>query len=274
MLNRINPEISVGFVVASLFWIAVLGWQSSYSLSENEKQRCYDEAKKTGHKDEECKSFWERTTSDPIAFFTFTLSIVTLALGAISVRQFHYLKRSDETARITAEAAKKSADAAVAVESARLFFFPGSHNYWEAVGQYADRWPNSPQMGPIQNTVYARFAFKNYGKTPAILKEVRAALEHRKEPPEMLGGFAPYLGLPVERVIGHGLLTEFKLEIPHFFTMGEAIAMNKDEGAIWLRGSVVYDDVFERECTHWFMYRLNRTGGFIQFYEKSNYPNA
>jgi H+/gluconate symporter-like permease len=117
MLRRLNPELSLGFAIASLFWIAVLGWQSSYSLPENEKQRCYEETKKPGHKDEECKTFWERTTSDPIAFFTFTLSIVTLVLGAISVRQFHYLKRSDETARVTANAALRQANAMIAIES-------------------------------------------------------------------------------------------------------------------------------------------------------------
>jgi hypothetical protein len=116
MLKRLNPQISVGFVVASLFWIAVLGWQSSYSFPENEKQRCYEEAKKSGHKNEECKTFWERTTSDPVAFFTFTLTVVTLALGAISVRQFYYLRRADETARIAANAADLSARAAIAVQ--------------------------------------------------------------------------------------------------------------------------------------------------------------
>jgi hypothetical protein len=214
----------------------------------------------------------ERTAEKQIAYYTKWLAWFTGALVAVSGVQGYFLLRADRTARIAAESAKQSADAAIAVESARLLCFPQSHNYWEAVGQWASRWPNSPGMGPLGNTVEAHFVFKNYGKTPAILKEVRGALEHRKEPPEMLGGSAPYLGLPIEQVIGHGLLTDdFKVEIPHFFTMAEAIAMSNDDGAIWLRGQVVYDDVFGREGTQWFIYRLNRTGGFTRFYEKSSY---
>lgn len=129
-----------------------------------------------------------------------------------------------------------------------------------------------PANGTTQKYRRSSFGFKNYGKTPATVKEVCAILEHRSEPPDKLGGWAPYLGLPAEQVIGHGLTTdEFKVEIPHFFTMEEAIAMNNDDGAIWLRGHIVYDDVFGREGTQWFIYRLNRTGGFTRFYEKSKY---
>ena len=127
-------------------------------------------------------------------------------------------------------------------------------------------------MGLIRNTVEARFVFKNYGKTPAILKEVCATLEYRKDPPPTLDEWAPYLGLPIEQVVGHGLLTDdFKVEIAQFLTMAEAIAMSNGEGDIWLRGRVVYDDVFEREGTQWFIYKLNGSGGFTRFYEKSTY---
>jgi hypothetical protein len=271
-MKRLNPEISVGFLLASLFWIGVLGWQSSYSPTERQKDECYETAKKTGYKADECKSFWERTTSDPIALFNLILAFSTVGLWVATIFLYRAGEKQIGIAKDAADSAKESAEAAIAVESARLLFFPQRHNYWEAVGQYANRWPNSPQMGALRNTVEACFVFKNYGKTPAILKEARAALEHRKEPPEMLGGSAPYLGLPIEQVIGQGLQTdEFKVEVPHFFTMAEAIAMSSDDGAIWLRGSVVYDDVFGREGTQWFIYKLNRTGGFSRFYEKSSY---
>ena len=59
---------------------------------------------------------WDRTWSDPVAFYTFVLSIFTGLLAIIALIQIGFLIRSNKTARITAEAAKQSADAAVAIE--------------------------------------------------------------------------------------------------------------------------------------------------------------
>jgi hypothetical protein len=82
MLKYLNPEFALGFLVATIFGAAVLGWQSSYAPTETEKQECREAAKKAGHKTEECKSLWEKTTSDPVAFFTFVLSVSTIGLWA------------------------------------------------------------------------------------------------------------------------------------------------------------------------------------------------
>jgi hypothetical protein len=264
MPKQINPDILIGLLMASLFWVVVFVWQSSQSSYRASPASEHCEGAKA-----ECA---KASVDERLANYTWWLAVLTGALVLTAVVQGYFLLRADRTARIAAESAKQSTDAAVAVESAQLLCFPRSHNYWEAVGQYASSWPNSPGMGRLPNTVEACFVFKNYGKTPAILKEVCAALEYRNEPPELLGGFAPYLDLPVEQVIGHGLLTdEFKVEIPYFFTMAEAIAMSNNDGAIWLRGRVVYDDVFGREGTQWFIYRLNRTGGFARFFERSSH---
>ncbi len=272
MLKRLNPEISLGFVVASLFWIAVLGWQSSYSLPENEKQRCYEEAKKAGHKDEECKTFWERTTTDPVAFFTFTLTIVTLALGAISVRQFHYLKRSDETARIAANAAAQSAEAQIAVEGARLTCLPTSSSYWNEIGQWADRWPNSPDM-PLRRTFAVFFALKNYGKTPATIAGVNARLTRSPEAPSDIYIESPFLDLPAEIVVGAGLRSEgeFKVEFSQFFRLEEAIQVQNGEMNIWFNGRIIYDDVFGRVGTQVFLYKVRSHGGFTPIWDQTTY---
>jgi hypothetical protein len=52
---------------------------------------------------------WDRTLEDPVAFYTFVLSIFTALLAIVSATQIYFLTRADKTARITAEAAKKSA---------------------------------------------------------------------------------------------------------------------------------------------------------------------
>jgi hypothetical protein len=85
LLKLINPEIALGFLLATVFWIVVLGWQAAYSPSEIEKQKCQETAEKSGTKGEECKTLWERTTSDPVAFFTFWLVVFTGGLGISTI---------------------------------------------------------------------------------------------------------------------------------------------------------------------------------------------
>ncbi len=58
------------------------------------------------------KTFVARTFDDPTAFFTATLAILTAVLAGVGVSQVYYLNRSDQTARISADAAKRSADIA------------------------------------------------------------------------------------------------------------------------------------------------------------------
>lgn len=85
MLKRLNPEIVLGFLVATIFWIGVVGWQSSYAPTEKQKDECYETAKKTGHKADECKTFWEKTTSDPIALFNLILAFSTVGLWVATI---------------------------------------------------------------------------------------------------------------------------------------------------------------------------------------------
>jgi hypothetical protein len=51
---------------------------------------------------------WNRTWDDPVAFYTFVLSIFTALLAVISAVQIAFLFRADKTARMAAEAARGS----------------------------------------------------------------------------------------------------------------------------------------------------------------------
>lgn len=82
---KLNPLIAIGFLVATLFWAGVLGWQASYAPTEIEKQKCYAAAHESGSKSEECKTLWEKTTSDPVAFFTFVLAVSTIGLWGATI---------------------------------------------------------------------------------------------------------------------------------------------------------------------------------------------
>ena len=101
MRKLLNPELALGFLIASLLWIGVLGWQSAYAPTEAEKQKCSDGTLTPGHKSEECRNLWERTTSDPVAFFTFWLVVSTIGLGVSTLmlwrageKQFRHARRA------------------------------------------------------------------------------------------------------------------------------------------------------------------------------------
>ena len=54
-------------------------------ISEVEKQRCYHSADAGHYKADECKTFWERTTTDPVALYTLGLFAFTAVLAVSTV---------------------------------------------------------------------------------------------------------------------------------------------------------------------------------------------
>jgi hypothetical protein len=80
-----RSEIALGFLLGALFWIPVLGWQASYLPTERQKEECYEAAKKAGNEQDECKSFWEKVTSDPIAMFNLILAFSTVGLWVATI---------------------------------------------------------------------------------------------------------------------------------------------------------------------------------------------
>jgi hypothetical protein len=115
---------------------------------------------------------WEKTTDDPVAFFTFWLAIFTLVLAfstiglwivtwRSSVRQSREMRASikaaEDTAvaaQINAEAARKSSEAVLRHE--RPYVFP-SH---ERIATRDD------------GSIVVRYGVRNFGRTPAIIREV------------------------------------------------------------------------------------------------------
>jgi hypothetical protein len=104
MLKRLtNGEFVLAILGASLFWIAVLGWTTSYAPTDPQKDACYQSVAKSGHNVDECKSFWEKATSDPVAAFTCVLAISTVGLWIATIglffageRQLKHMKMSGE----------------------------------------------------------------------------------------------------------------------------------------------------------------------------------
>jgi hypothetical protein len=87
---------------------------------------------------------------------------------------------------------------------------------------------------------------------------------------------SPMIQLPVERVITYGNSTgDIPCALDDYLTMADAIEIAEGKKSIWLVGYMIYDDVFDRECTQRFLYKLDRTEGtFIRYYDKSTYRKA
>lgn len=62
--------------------------------------------------DKSSKTLWQKTFEDPVAFYTLVLTAFTGVLSIASIFQSRMLIKADETTRIAANAAKKSAEVA------------------------------------------------------------------------------------------------------------------------------------------------------------------
>jgi hypothetical protein len=96
-INRlVNGEIAIGFFCAGLFWMALLGLATSYLPTTAEKEDCYQAAAKSGRNTGDCESFWERTTSDPVATFTLVLAFSTVGLWVATLALYRAGERHSE----------------------------------------------------------------------------------------------------------------------------------------------------------------------------------
>jgi len=129
------------------------------------------------------ESLWDRTTNDPVALYTFVLTVFTGILATVSIFQWRALGRAENISRITASAAKKSADAA----------YSSTRPYVLLDGIHITRreFPGEP-IKPNAWTTEVRF--KNAGNTPAKIETVDVTLsplEELSEVPDYGSAFKP-----------------------------------------------------------------------------------
>jgi hypothetical protein len=108
---------------------------------------------------ENAQSLWVPT--DSVGLYTLVLAVFTFLLAGVSGVQGFLLLRADKTARIAADAAKRSADSAFAAERARFFIVIESHNLTAVLGNVEGR----GALAAGEN-FSIRYRFQNYGKTP------------------------------------------------------------------------------------------------------------
>jgi hypothetical protein len=199
------------------------------------------------------------------------LVLFTFGLVIIGTLQAVFLSGTLTATATAANAAASSAEAQIAVEGGRLICQPGNCSYWNEVGQYADRWPKSPEMR-LDRTFDVCFVLKNYGKTPATIREVVAVVTKSPIEPSNIFIKVPLLDLPSETTIGAGCSSgEFKVKFSQFFMLAEAIEVMDGNQNLWFYGHVVYDDVFGREGEQTFQYGVKPRGGFTLYWDQTTH---
>jgi hypothetical protein len=196
------------------------------------------------------------------------------AIAAIVIAIFTWtLWRSSEKAwganQVAAEAAKRSADALMIAEQAHLLAVFGVSNIAHVLSDLAAYVPSADETAaPPKERVFVQYTFKNYGRTPAILKEISQELAHWNRLPEELKYFA-VPAMPKELAIGAGSSTESlqcTLALP--LTVEAATSISRGDSYLWFYGHVVYEDAFGREREHRFLYRYRIGPGFQPYYFK------
>jgi hypothetical protein len=245
--RKINPEIALGFVLATVFWILILGWQAAYAPTEIEKQKCQEAARTSGHKAEECKTLWERTTSDPVAFFTFWLVVSTIGLGVSTVMLWRagekQLKHGRRSAAIQSRDMRASIEASHRAAKAAENSVLTSRQVGESqVRAYLSCEGGTYTLFDSWLTVEVRI--RNHGQSPAIWTEIKAqvvtqtipGLRYERSEPFTNAGPAVPAGREgtIILVFLAGQMGEDALE-----------SISREIGRFDVRGVISWRDVFE-----------------------------
>jgi hypothetical protein len=203
---------------------------------------------------ESAQSLWVPT--DSVGLYTLVLAVFTALLAVVSGVQGFLLLRADKTARIAADAAKRSADAAFAAERARFFIVIESHNLRQIIGNVESR-----GILASGENFSIKYRFRNYGKTPGIIKELTLNSMIAAAPPDPPSHSFVSKDFP-ERMIGaNGSTPEDWYGPVTTPELSQVQAIGGNSSRFWFYGRLYYDDVFGNQQVHRFYFRGNRTIG-------------
>lgn len=197
------------------------------------------------------------------------LTVWQIIFGAIGIGALVYslaLNREATGAAITA------ANAAIAVERAFLYVTIHSHNFGNIGNE--SFYDKSPEL-TLNGKRLVDYYFRNYGKTPAIIREVSHGITVSLTPPIPVYTVAPELEGQVVETGGatHPLICEEQTSV---VTVGDALKVAKGETYFWFFGKVEYIDVFGAPRTHRFLFRYARLGKRFRFqpYDYKHYNQS
>jgi hypothetical protein len=240
-----TPELFLGALLAvAIFAMGMLFASSVWFPIQNGELRPGTEQQVTNKVSENSgrtQSLWIPT--DSVGLYTLVLAIFSALLVGVSGAQGYLLLRADRTARIVADAAKKSAE----VAEAALFKVEVAYPY----AVIRDHWIDVEQnriRGVNMGTVVS-FYFTNHGRTPAAITEVFCQLYCEKGiPPPILPPDRPYNWLDGAVVPAGHDSKDFTFNMNQGMFDGFYAGQFADESNIvWLMGYARYEDVFDNK---------------------------
>lgn len=236
----------------------VLGFALTGSLSgSNHDSRDENKVTQGGHEGIEKQPKATPSADELVAHYTQWLAYSTGALVLVSAAQIGFLIRADKTGRLAAEAAKASADAAVAVELPILYAAPpelaGLDEPVEPYGPYSS--VDIEDQINRRNLAVGRIKVRNYGRSYAIPSRVRFGWDvtpslsgnpvYKQTTPEIAGN-----------IIDGGGERELHVHIGINLAEKEVNLLSEGSARFWLYCSIEYLDFFRRPhharfCWYW-----------------------
>ena len=203
---------------------------------------------------------------DQLARFAFRLFLVAVAQLGLFVAALWFIRESFRGAKKASEAAKLSAEALINAERARIFIII-EQDTADSIRSAAKHANSTEKDGDaLDSSVGLYYGLKNYGKTPAIIKEISQQLVLA---PELAKGreYSPKNPLPIEPTLGPAEQTSrgtLVCSLDRKITVGEAKEILTLKNALWFYGYVAYDDTFGfgRELRYIFRYDGSTGGRF------------
>ena len=221
------------------------------------------------HNGEGDASLWIKTEKDPLAVYTLLLVIFTAVLAGVSGFQIYFLSRADKTARISADAAKTSADAATAAVKSAAQTDPAvltvvivSHTFGEATYRIIPPTNNGVSVTPISDILYV---IRNYGNTAAVIRKVSNVIEMKTSAPSS-ASLKPYLYPITEYTIAPGgsLADRLRCGLSRPLMHEEATSIRSGTTWLWFCGQIIFDDIFGVTWQHTFVWQYDGTSGVLR----------
>lgn len=204
-----------------------------------------------------------------VAYYTKVLAIFTGTISVLGLLQIWFLRRADETNRLLAQSAKRTAEAAIGIELPIInAAFPELVATNKAITSESDYTGGGINDGPpTEQTIIHRMDFRNAGRTPAF-------------PTKIDFGWACIKSLPSEPVIKTTVqckpLTLLKEQSEAtidavFFVIrlsSEEVAEGR-EGNFWLYGRIYYADFLGERHSQGFCWRRPKPRYGLWVFERS-----
>jgi hypothetical protein len=183
-----------------------------------------------------------------VAISTVFIAIFTIILGVFTVN----LAGATQT---TAVAAKETADSLIAAERARFFIIIDRHNLPEIVKLVEDHGVSENSGLPGGDNILIAYCFKNYGKTPGIVRELIVDSMIAADPIDPPALFLSTKDFP-EYMIGASDSTKAVNYSPVTHpSISQAQSIGRNARRLWFFGRLYYDDVFGKHQVHRFYFR-------------------